>query len=238
MDFTGRLFELSKAAGTELSEEQCGQFYQYYSMLVEKNKVMNLTAIVEEEDVIKKHFLDSISIVKAIPEVSFSSLIDIGTGAGFPGLPIKLACPDANVVLLDSLQKRVSFLLEVCFELGLKGIEAFHGRAEEFSRKPEYREQFDFAVSRAVARLPVLLEYALPFVKVGGTFVAYKSVQSDAEIKEAASAIKKLGGKLEDLVDISIPNLEADRKLILVRKISNCSKIYPRISGKITKEPL
>ncbi len=182
--------EYLKSFGVELNEMQIKQFDKFYEMLVEKNKVMNLTGITEYEEVLEKHFLDSIAIYKEYK--IGGKLIDVGTGAGFPGIPLKIAFPDMEVVLLDSLNKRIKFLDEVIEELGLKKIETIHGRAEDFAVKTEYREHFDYCVSRAVANLSSLSEYCLPFVKVGGDFIPYKSGDIDIEVNNSKNAIKTL----------------------------------------------
>ena len=190
--FEARLKEI----GLSLTDRQYEQFDQYYDILVEWNKVMNLTGITEYEEVNEKHFLDSLSIVKSCDMTKVSSLIDVGTGAGFPGIPLKIVFPEIKVVLLDSLNKRIRFLNEVIAKLGLNGIETIHGRAEDFAKKADYREKFDLCVSRAVANLATLSEYCLPYVKVGGYFVPYKSEEVDEEVEQARNAAKILGGTI------------------------------------------
>lgn len=222
----------------ELNDRQIEQFLLYYERLIEKNKVMNLTAITEYEEVIHKHFLDSLSLVLAPAFKKTGSLIDVGTGAGFPGIPLKIAFPELNVVLLDSLNKRVNFLNEVIEELGLTGIKAIHGRAEDAGRNPEYREQFDYCVSRAVANLATLSEYAMPFVKPGGYFIPYKSGKAEEEVKESGNAVKLLSGKLEDTISFVLPNTDMERTLILIQKTAPIHKKYPRKAGTPQKEPL
>lgn len=236
-DFTSFQKGLNKL-GIVLNNGQFEQFYQYYEMLIEKNKVMNLTAITDYEEVIHKHFLDSLSIVLWKDFQKQNSIIDIGTGAGFPGIPLKIAFPKLDIVLLDSLNKRVNFLNEVIDELGLKGIQAVHGRAEDFARKPEYREQFDCCVSRAVANLATLSEYCIPFVKTGGYFVPYKSGKADEEIIQAKGAISILGGKVEERIAFELPGTDMDRTLVILKKEKNISKKYPRKAGQPSKEPL
>ena len=221
-----------------LSDKQLDQFMQYYKLLVDKNKVMNLTAITEYNEVVQKHFLDSLSLILAPVFRGEGSVIDVGTGAGFPGIPLKIAFPHLKVTLLDSLNKRVNFLKETTDALGLKEIECVHGRAEDFGRDKRYREKFDFCVSRAVAALPVLAEYGMPFVKKGGYFIPYKSVKTEEELQEAKHAIKLLSGKIEDIIAFSIPDTEIERTLIVIEKTAPIAKAYPRKAGIPKKEPL
>ncbi|MCR5836516.1 MAG: 16S rRNA (guanine(527)-N(7))-methyltransferase RsmG [Lachnospiraceae bacterium] len=220
------------------SDKQINQFYQFYDLLIEKNKVMNLTSITEIDDVIIKHFIDSLSIVKIFDLNSVNSLIDVGTGAGFPGVPIKIMYPELNVVLMDSLNKRIKFLEESCSQIGLHNIDFIHGRAEELGRNVKYREQFDICVSRAVANLSTLSEYCLPFVKVGGNFICYKSGESDDEIKSAKKAVDLLSGVIDDRVDFELPNSDFSRTLLKIDKVKSMSKKYPRKAGTPSREPL
>lgn len=222
----------------ELSDRQAEQFFLYYEMLIEKNKVMNLTAITEYEEVIHKHFIDSLALSLAEVFDGKGRLIDVGTGAGFPGIPLKIAFPELEVVLLDSLNKRVGFLNEVIHELGLNGIEAVHGRAEDAARNPEYREKFDYCVSRAVANLSTLSEYGLPFVKKGGYFIPYKSGKVMEEVKDAENAVKLLSGKIENTISFVLPDTDMERTLILIQKTAPINKKYPRKAGTPQKEPL
>ena len=221
-----------------LDQEQIDQFDKYYEILVEWNKVMNLTGITEYQEVVEKHFLDSLSIVKVMDMDQAERVIDIGTGAGFPGIPLKIAFPKLDIVLLDSLNKRIRFLDHVIEELGLEGIRTIHGRAEDFARDGKYREQYDVCVSRAVANLSSLSEYCLPYVKVGGRFVSYKSGDIGEEVNDASKAIALLGGKKERIEKFQLPDTDIQRSFVVIRKTKNTQKRYPRKAGMPTKEPL
>lgn len=229
-----------KEFGLEITEKQTEQFILYYELLKEWNSFMNLTAITEFEEVIKKHFVDSVSLIRALPDIYEKqyTLIDVGTGAGFPGIPLKIMFPNIKVVLLDSLNKRVSFLNEVIDKLGLNDIEAFHGRAEDFAKKKEYRESFDICVSRAVANMATLSEYCLPFVKMYGYFISYKSEKITEEFENAKEAIKVLGGKYENQIEFLLPNSDIYRNLFMIKKCKNTPGKFPRKAGLPSKEPI
>ena len=221
-----------------LDQEQINQFDEYYEILVEWNKVMNLTGITEYQEVVEKHFLDSLSIVKVMDMDQVERVIDVGTGAGFPGIPLKIAFPKLDIVLLDSLNKRIRFLDHVIEELGLEGIRTIHGRAEDFARDGKYRERFDLCVSRAVANLSSLSEYCLPYVKVGGRFVSYKSGDIEEEVNDASKAIALLGGKKERIEKFQLPDTDIQRSFVVIEKTKNTQKRYPRKAGMPTKVPL
>ena len=244
MEYIKSVFEKHGFALTDL---QAWQFRQYYEMLVEKNKVMNLTAITEYREVVVKHFLDSVYLAEFEDLSGTVSLIDVGTGAGFPGVPLKIMYPDMKVVLLDSLNKRIVFLQEVIQALSLEHVEAIHGRAEEIARKAEYREQFDYCVSRAVANMNSLSEICLPFVKVGGQFISYKSMKGMDELEQAGKAIQLLGGSCtagKKSVEHFILEEESarvepmERNFIRISKIKSTPRKYPRKPGTPFKEPL
>lgn len=221
-----------------LDAKQKEQFQKFYEMLIEWNKVMNLTGITEYEEVVQKHFLDSLAMVQVQEPMKVNSLIDVGTGAGFPGIPLKIAYPHMKVVLLDSLNKRIKFLNEVIKELELKDITTIHGRAEELGRDQLYREKFDCCVSRAVARLSVLSEYCMPLVKENGYFIPYKSGKIEEEMEQSKKAISILGGKIESVYRFCIPDTDLERSLVCIQKKKPTPKRYPRAAGKPLKEPL
>ncbi len=221
-----------------LNKEQLCQFMSYYELLVEWNQVMNLTAITDFEEVCKKHFTDSLSLVKAYKINASISVIDVGTGAGFPGIPLKIAFPDIEIILLDSLHKRVDFLKTVIDNLGLKKIEALHGRAEDYAKEKNFREQFDLCISRAVSNLSTLSEYCIPYVKIGGHFISYKSEKLSEEKKDAEYAISVLGGEIEDQISFQIPNSDINRNLLIVRKKKETPANYPRKAGLPLKKPI
>ena len=224
--------------GIVLNKKQEEQLKLYYEIMIEKNKVMNLTNITEYEEVNDKHFLDSLSIAKCIDLNNYGSLVDIGTGAGFPGIPIKIVFPHVKVVLVDSLNKRVTFLKEVIETLGLENIEAVHSRAEDFSRENKWRESFDLVVSRAVSNLSTLSEYCVPCIKIGGLFVSYKSGNVDEELLQAKGAVQKLGCKVKSVEKFTLPETEISRSFVMIEKVKKTDKKYPRKSGLPKKEPL
>lgn len=220
-----------------LTEEQLGKFSLYEDLLVKWNEKINLTAITDEEGIVIKHFLDSLSLFSAMPS-KITNMIDVGTGAGFPGIPVKIVRDDIKVTLLDSLEKRIKFLNEVCSALSLKDIEAVHGRAEDFGADKKYREAYDVATARGVAALPVLLEYCLPFVKVGGLFLAMKGPDAVNELNGAKNALDILGGEVIDAKKFTLPFSDNERCIVIIRKYRHTPQTFPRKSGKPTKNPL
>ena len=226
--------------GIELTAEMKEQFLLYYNMLIEWNSFMNLTAITDFDEVLKKHFTDSVSLIRAIPDLGEKKfkVIDVGTGAGFPGIPLKIVFPNISVVLLDSLNKRVNFLKEVISKLQLTDITAVHGRAEDFAQNKEYRESFDLCVSRAVANLATLSEYCLPFVKKNGRFISYKSEKVSEEFDVSGKAISVLGGEYENQVTFELPDSDIYRNLFIIKKKSATPGKYPRKAGLPSKEPI
>lgn len=235
-EFKKVLYEKVKKIGIELKEEQLEKFYLYMNILLEWNEKINLTAITNEEEIILKHFVDSLTINKYIEEGK--SIIDVGTGAGFPGIPIKILREDLKVTLLDSLNKRINFLNEVIEKLDLKNIECIHGRAEEFGKNKNYREKYDFATSRAVANMSTLSEYLIPFVKVGGKVLAMKGDKAEEELEEAKKAIKLLGGKVENIDNFYLPDSDIKRNIIIIKKIEKTERKFPRKPGTPAKEPI
>lgn len=221
-----------------LSDQQKRQFSTFYEMLVEKNKVMNLTAITEFEEVIEKHFLDSVSLGAVMDLSQEISVLDMGTGAGFPGIPLKIVFPNLRITLADSLNKRIGFLNEVIEELQLEGITAIHARAEELARNAEYREQFDLCVSRAVANLSTLSEYCLPFVSLSGKFVSYKSGEILEEVEEAKKAVFLLGGQVKEVHRFTFGENDLHRSFVLIEKVKKTPKAYPRKAGTPSRQPL
>lgn len=238
-----KLVNICNKINIEISDDQINCFEKYYELLIEKNKVMNLTAITDKEDVIVKHFIDSIALIPYLLDKGINinnklKIIDIGTGAGFPGLPLKIMMPDVKFTLLDSLNKRVSFLNEVIDELKLKDIEALHGRAEDYASDNKYREKYDICVSRAVANLSTLSEYCIPFVKEDGFFISYKAGESEEEINKSKNAIKILGGKINKVEEFVLPGTDVSRVFVFIRKLELTDKKYPRKAGVPAKKPL
>ncbi len=232
-----KLNTITTQFGLELSEYQLQQFSRYYEILVEWNSFMNLTAITEKNEVIVKHFADSLLLYKYKNLHESASLIDVGTGAGFPGIPLKIAFPELKVTLMDSLNKRLNFLNEVIKELKLENVETVHARAEDGGRNPLYREKYDIVVSRAVANLSTLSEWCLPFAKVGGYFIPYKSNALSDEMSDGKKVIRILGGQVENIFNTNIPDTDNQRSFVFVKKIGNTDKKYPRKPGA-SKKPI
>ena len=238
MEFYDLMAKAAEDVGLELTTEQYDQFITYMRLLQEWNEKINLTAILEDEEIIKKHFIDSIKAFKRDEFKKNVNMIDVGTGAGFPGIPIAIMNPNINVTLLDSLNKRIKFLDIVISKLGLKNIKTIHSRAEDGARNKKLREKFDIATSRAVANMSVLSEYCLPYVKVGGKFIALKGPAVDQDIEESDVAIKTLGGELEQICEVKIEDTDLRHNLVVVKKIKECAKTYPRKAGTISKNPI
>lgn len=239
------LYDTAKKIGIDLNKRQVCQFLDYFDLLVDWNNKINLTAITDFKEVCLKHFIDSLSIVKCFDNqdelISFFSdktLVDVGTGAGFPGIPLKILLPDLNITLIDSLDKRIKFLNEVISKLELTGIVAIHGRVEDCAADPIYREQFDFATARAVAALPVLSEYCIPFIKVDGCFIAYKSEKALEELSLSENALNILGGKFDKQFSFNLPDSDNKRNILFINKIISTPDKYPRKAGKPVKKPL
>ncbi len=222
----------------EPTDKQCQQLDLFHKLLCEWNEFMNLTGITEYEEVVVKHFVDSLAVNNVYNFLENERVVDIGTGAGFPGMPLKIMYPDTHFTLLDSLNKRINFLNEVITQTGLEKIETLHGRAEDYAKKSEYREQFDVCVSRAVANLATLSEYCLPYVKVGGVFISYKAGKLEEEINSSKAAIKLLGGKIETVKEFILPDTDIERTFVVIRKLEKTNKKYPRKAGLPSKEPL
>lgn len=225
-----------KKLNIDLTEEQTEQFLDYYEFLIETNKVMNLTAITGFDEVIEKHFLDSLSLCRVFDLNRQIRVIDMGTGAGFPGIPLKIAFPQIDLLLVDSLNKRIKFLREVAERLALENVEALHARAEEIAKDKQYREQFDLCVSRAVANLSTLSEYCIPFVKEGGMFISYKSGDIEAEVSAAEKAVAVLGGNINQVYRFELG--EQKRSFVMIEKQKRTPKAYPRKAGIPTRDPL
>ena len=238
MNFKEKLKKKAENIGIALNELQLQQFQDFYELLIEKNKVLNLTSITEDDEVIDKHFIDSLTCNRVIDMNQVKSVIDIGTGAGFPGIPLKIVYPDIDFVLLDSLNKRVRFLNEAIELLHLKKIQAVHGRAEDLARKPEFRGKFELCVSRAVANLNTLSEYCIPFVRVNGFFISYKAQKGLEEIHESDHCMKELGSKIMRVDEFKLTDIDSNRVLIKIKKCKGTSKLYPRKAGIPSKNPL
>lgn len=238
MEYFQLMKEASLEVGIDLTENQYNQFIEYMKLLQEWNEKINLTAITEDEEVIKKHFIDCIKAFKSDAVKNAKTVIDVGTGAGFPGLPIAIMNPNINVTLLDSLNKRINFLNTVVAKLQLKNVVTIHSRAEDGARKVELRENFDVATSRAVANMAVLSEFCLPYVKLNGYFVALKGPAIDEEIREGKKAIETLGGELESIIEVNIEKSDLKHNIVEIKKIKKCPKTYPRKAGSINKKPI
>lgn len=234
-EFKNKLKQRAKKININLNEEQLERFLLYKELLLSWNEKINLTAIKEDEDFITKHFIDSLTVVKYIKEND--RIIDIGTGAGFPGIPIKII-KNNNIVLFDSLNKRLKVLDDIIQKIHVSEIETLHGRAEETFKNKEYREKFDVATSRAVANLNVLAEYMLPAITIGGICICMKSGNVENEIEEAKKAIKILGGKIDKIEKVILPETDIERTIIIIKKIKSTPSIYPRKPGTPTKEPI
>ena len=234
--FEEEMSKKSKILGVRFSVEQIEQFYKYMNLLIEWNEKMNLTAITEPKEIILKHFIDSLTILKYIDDNS--KLVDVGTGAGFPGVPLSIMNPTLKITLVDSLNKRLIFLQEVVKELNLKNIEIVHARAEEFGQNKNYREKFDIATSRAVANLATLSEYLVPLVKIGGKIISMKASNAKEEINNAQKAIEVLGGKIEKIEEFDLPESDIGRTIIIIDKNKCTPAIYPRKAGTPAKEPI
>lgn len=232
------LRENLKKIGCEPSDLQCEQLNNFHKILCEWNEFMNLTGITEYNEVVIKHFVDSLAVNCVYSFKKTDRVVDIGTGAGFPGIPLKIMYPDTRFTLLDSLNKRIKFLDEVIKINSLDGIETLHGRAEDYARDKNYREAFDVCVSRAVANLSTLSEYCLPYVKAGGVFISYKAGQLDEELKASERAIKLLGGEIKEVHKLTLPDTDIDRTFVVIKKTAATSKKYPRKAGLPSKEPL
>lgn len=236
-EFSNEFKKYLKEIDLTLNDEKIEKFYKYMNLIVEWNEKINLTAITEQKEIIIKHFIDSLSIAKAIP--SGSRVIDVGTGAGFPGIPLKIYDESINITLLDSLNKRINFLNEVASELNLnKGIEIIHARAEEMAQNPKYRAGYDYAVSRAVAPLNILLEYLVPYTKLNGHVIAMKGSNADEEVELSKNALMELGSTVVEKNKFVLPEDAGERYIIVIKKQENTKKRYPRKAGIPKKEPL
>ncbi len=231
------LYNIALETGINLTDIQLEKFQIYYNLLIETNKVMNLTSITEEKDVVLKHFIDSLAIKNYI-DISNGRVIDIGTGAGFPGIPLAIIYNDTQFTLMDSLNKRINFINTVMEECKLYNIETVHSRAEDLGHNNVYREKYDYCVSRAVAAIPVLLEYCIPFLKTGGKFISYKSEKAEEEISLSGNAQKKLGCRFDKLYSFDLPGTDISRKFVVFEKIKTTNRAYPRQAGKPKRSSL
>lgn len=238
MDFYNLMQKSAEDVGMELTKDKYENFIKYMGLVQEWNQKINLTAIVEDEEFIKKHFIDCMKAFKSKELKDAKTVIDVGTGAGFPGLPIAIMDENKEITLLDSLNKRINFLNTVVKELGLKNVKTIHSRAEDGARKKELRENFDVAVSRAVANMTVLSEFCLPYVKVGGSFVALKGPAIEEELSTSNNAIATLGGYLEEVIEVNVEDTDLKHNIVIVNKVKSCPEIYPRKAGIVTKKPL
>lgn len=238
MEFFDILNNACISEGLLFDEDKYNKLIKYKDLLKEWNEKINLTAIVDDENIIKKHFIDSLKIFRFSELKTAKKIIDVGTGAGFPGIPMKIIIPEIEVVLLDSLNKRVVFLNEVIASLGLNGIKAIHGRAEDFAREPKYREKFDAAVSRAVANMSVLSELCIPYVKKNGYFIALKGPAVEEEIIEGSKAINVLGGLLQETIKVTVDGTDLNHNLVVVKKVKETTNAYPRKAGIAAKKPI
>lgn len=238
MDFYNLMQKSAEDVGMELTKDKYENFIKYMRLVQEWNQKINLTAIVEDEEFIKKHFIDCMKAFKSKELKDAKTVIDVGTGAGFPGLPIAIMDENKEITLLDSLNKRINFLNTVVKELGLKNVKTIHSRAEDGARKKELRENFDVAVSRAVANMTVLSEFCLPYVKVGGSFVALKGPAIEEELSTSNNAIATLGGHLEEVIEVNVEDTDLKHNIVIVNKVKSCPEIYPRKAGIVTKKPL
>lgn len=235
-NFKNKMMELSKKINVEITDKQIEKYFKYMNLLLEWNEKINLTAITEIDEVILKHFIDSMTVLKFL--VDSETIIDVGTGAGFPGIPIAIMKPDKRITLLDSLNKRINFLNEVCNELEINNVKTYHDRAEDFAHNLDIREKYDVAISRAVANMTTLVEYLLPFVKVGGVCICMKGSEINEELDKAKFAIKELGGKIENIENFNLPDSDIERNIIVIKKIKETPNKYPRKAGMPLKMPM
>ena len=235
-EFKNKIIELSNKIGVKINEKEVQKFYDYMNLLLEWNEKINLTAITEMNDVILKHFVDSMTILKYVEDNK--KVVDVGTGAGFPGIPIAIMNDNVDITLLDSLNKRLLFLKEVIDKLNLKNVNTVHGRAEDFGQDKSTREKYDIAVSRAVANMSTLSEYLIPTVKTGGICICMKGAEIEQELEDAKKAIKEFGGKIERIEKFVLPNSDMERNIIIIRKEKQTPNRYPRKAGTPAKEPI